>query len=225
MAWSAIILETHAQTVKEELMKINQAYQDSENFYAEVIYSAMKENDETFDSDVQKGAIYKSGNFQYNKMGEIETIMQDSLQLLLDHSKDVMLLTYRKQEQGMMQISEIENALRKCVRIEQLHTAFEKGYELWLNDESCEKLIFTYDPASNFLNKMELHYKKVLLDGKEMQGVKLTMQYRYPAESQFGIVSVDNYVKKENGAYVSTASFDTYRLIDYTEIIRKTSNR
>lgn len=214
------VLAGQAQQVREDLIRINQAYKDMPQWNIEVVYRAQEGNTPAAEEDIQKGVIVKSKNYLYHRMGKMETLVQDSLRMIVDHDRKVMVLAPGKTDSipANVPAAQIEAALKKCTRVIALKKNQVKGYELWMDKEGKEKVSFTYHPGTYLIDRFEFFYSKIMLNGVEKENLRLEVTYKYPDAASAETKTIGEFVTMVNGAFVSGERYRSYQLIDYTAL-------
>lgn len=215
-----------AQDVKDELIKINEAFTNSRSLYVEVTYNVFEKGSPQA-LETENSIFYKTNNLSYYKLKDVETVTEDSLQVIVDHAKKVIMLmpkaTSVANSAPMSQT--IEAALKKCTKVNRLNMKGSKGFELFIDGEEYDRISFSYNSKTYQLFDISFYYKKLMLKDGEKENIRMKMGYRYPKENKMNDLTLHSFVNKSTGSYAVNDRFKAYQLVDYTVVLGKKTSK
>lgn len=209
-----------AQSVKDELIKINEAYQKKNDLFMQIEYGVYYRDSKKL-IEVQRGVVSKTSSSLYQKLGNTETFSQDSLQVVMDHQRKTMVLMPKVTSANNLLVlaKDLETTLARCSTITEVDLKGFKGYEMVVNDEGYYKIYFTYSPKNYMLHQIIFFYKSMMIDGQHLDNVNVEMNHTYTGEDKKR--SLYDFIKKINGRYEISDTFSVYQFMDYTSVTVK----
>lgn len=205
----------HAQTFKEDVKKINSAYEKAAKLSFKANHTYYDARGANTPGEVKQSVIYKDGKKTYNKTDFIETVTDERYSLVIDNHNKIISANKIPATTAPLVTAmvSLDSLMKLCSKIEYVTSGNLKGYKLAFEQMEAEQLTIYFDPKTFFIKRIEIDY--IGWDGSqpyvEISYSEINTNPGFPK----GIFSTDKYVINSNGKLTLTDKYSSYKLLNY----------
>ncbi|MBL4756016.1 MAG: hypothetical protein JKY52_20785 [Flavobacteriales bacterium] len=218
-------ISDYAALAQEDMGKVNATYTSIDKLSMDVTYSLYPSYFSPAPTDISKGFYKKQGDmFQSSIMG-VETMQNEKYRIVTDEAAKLLVVSEVLPTIAMVTPVKIDSALRQCSAISYRESAngqkiytlnFDKGV---FDFQSLEIFI---NPKSYLLDQINIYFGDAInIDPNDLSSAKQIpmVQIVYSNVNQrpkfrSALFSEHRYVKDKNGAYVASANYPDYEVIN-----------
>ncbi len=217
----------NAQNVFEDIKKINLAYVINPDFSMDINYKTQILGNEKIPIDTEEGFIRKKGNLIHLKMGHVETIKSNKLQLTIDHKKKTIILTTPIIEDNSLTdnlTATIQQVLNYASKVDYVKESQNTGkYILEFPSKRFEKMEFDFNINSWFLTRVVVFASQSREN--EESDIPETIIDRTKSEIIYSKINLApsftkdefttwNYVYKKGETYITSDNYIGYKIFN-----------
>ncbi len=210
-----------SQNLKTDLQKMKNAYTEAKGFQTEVDVKIYQE--EKF-IGTKKAMIKKTKENYFYTVDDISILLNEEYSVMINKKQKV--IVFGKKEAGASDLY----ATVDQFKLEQMDSLFNKNKEWEFKGITNQQKHYTLKNKEDLISKTELfineknhtiqkvifYYNEELSGGKNMVVINYKNTKINPAFSK-DVFSETNYIKNVNGAWITTASYKDYDLINVSE--------
>jgi hypothetical protein len=223
MLLSSLIVS--AQNVKEEIKKINAAFENTSSISMDISYAAFSNYYSTKPLETTRGSFKKNGNNYWSKMEEVEMCQNEKCMIYADNEEKQIIISNPPGKPKGKELYMNLDTLMKYEFKSQIKTfgsfnriTFEYNDQDGLREYS--KMDIYYDTKTYFINKCVLFYAEEMSTDQEEKGPmdKPRLEISYTnisfSETDKSIFSESNYFLQSGNKISGKGIYKNFEIID-----------
>ncbi|MEM7370407.1 MAG: hypothetical protein AAF587_17490 [Bacteroidota bacterium] len=210
-----------SQDVKEDLKKINQAYEAHKSFRADVTYKLFGSLSGNTPIETVSGTIRNQDQYQYSKISGLETLINGKYAVLVNHERKTISIQSGFELTSVLHQPNLDSLVAYCQDIQYTRlTSSSVSYDFVFENHEYERIRMVFHPDTYVIESFTFYQADPvsLTEGGALQSIRMEIQFsniqinQALPDAQF---SEAQFVSHINGQYQPVKALASYRLVNF----------
>lgn len=222
-----VVMNAHSQNVKEDVMKINEAYSKFIDLSMNITYNVYANAASTLPAESETGSFKQHGNLRYSRIKEIESLQNKEYLVVVDNEEKIIVVGNPvKFNPGKITLLDLDTAFAKCSSVKFMdNNASQKGYKLMFKTNivsEFDAIDLYFNKKSFLVERMVFYYReRIKINEADENSVKekprleiIFSNMNFKTVSDINFFSEARFIEKKKGKYYPVSAYNQYNLID-----------